>query len=148
MVEFNNTDKSSEINGSGEIYINDAVSTDTPKDFIEMCHEAKELHSEYKRIEKLLGAVKDKIKIKAKDLGIMSFKDDTTKILISNVETQYLDEIPTMEYLKKNGLEKYVHTKEYFDVKEIVMGISKHEIKREDLLPFFKSEESTRITIK
>lgn len=148
MVETNNLGKSSETERDSEIYINDAVSTDVPKDFIEMCHEAKELHSEYKRIEKLLGAVKDNIKIKAKDLGIMSFKDDITKILISDVEKQYLDETPTIEYLKKNGLEKYIHTKEYFDDNEIVMGITNHEINREDLLPFFKSEKSTRITIK
>ena len=107
-----------------------------------------ETEKDYKALESVMKQNKDTVKSLCIELGLDSYEAHGKKVTISHVDKSYLDIGPTIEYLKKNGLEKFVKTKEYFDEAELAMAIVNNEIKAEDLAQFTVQKEEVRLNIK
>ena len=107
-----------------------------------------EIEPDYKALDKQVKENKDIIKSLCLDMKLDSYEAHGKKVSISHVDKSYLDIGPTIEYLKKNGLEKFVKTREYFDEAELAMAIVNNEIKAEDLAQFTVQKEEIRLNIK
>ena len=107
-----------------------------------------EIEEQYSSLDKVMKENKATVKSLCVELGFDSYEAHGKKITISHVDKSFLDIAPTIEWLKQNGFEKYVKTREYFDEAELAMAIVNNEIKAEDLAPFTVSKEELRLNIK
>lgn len=108
-----------------------------------------EVEPTYKSMEKIIKSEKDIVKSLCIDLKLDTFESRSgKKISITHIDKSFLDPAMTIEWLKNNGFEKYVKTKEYFDEAEIAMAIVNDEIKAQDLAPFTVAKEELRLNIK
>lgn len=108
-----------------------------------------EIEPDYKQLEKQIKSEKETVKSLCIDLKYDSYESKCgKKISITHVDKSFLDEFKTLEWLRNNGLEKYIKTKEYFDEAELAMAIVNQEIKAEDLAPFTVQKEELRLNIK
>jgi phage host-nuclease inhibitor protein Gam len=107
-----------------------------------------ELEPNYKALDKQMTENKSIIKTLCLDLKLDTYEFSGKKVSITHVDKSFLDIGPTIEYLKKNGLERFIKTKEYFDEAELAMAIVNNEIKAEELAPFTVQKEEVRLNIK
>lgn len=120
-----------------------------PKDKLrELALSLKEKNIQKKQNETELKALKDEFKSLAKELGVDSYKDEDVKVSISEISKISFDSEGVIQVLKQRGLDKYIHTKEYFDEAEIAMAITKNELKAEEIKPFMSETNETRINIR
>ena len=86
-----------------------------------------EIEPEYKAMDKIMKQNKDTIKSLCTELNLDSYEACGKKITISHVDKSYLDVGPTLDWLRNNGFERFIKTREYFD--ELAMDILNEEIK-------------------
>ena len=142
------TEEISEISATSPQTVSETLSQGDEEKFKELCHEMKAIHSRYMADGKLLNEKKTEFKTLAEKLGVTKFEDDDVRVSMTTVTSEYLDEEPTIEYLKQHGLEKYIHTKEFFIDEELHMAILKKEIDGKDLRLFMKSSQQIRVNIR
>lgn len=107
----------------------------------------KEKNNELKNLESEVDAYKQNIKLALTKLGINEFKTATTKLTRIVVDKSYLDPEPTLKFLKDNGLEEYVKTKEYFDDSELVYAIQNDKLDAAKLAPFMVKKEQEQLRV-
>lgn len=107
--------------------IDNAQFVDTEK-LKEMSYEIMKLDEEYKRIKEIYEAKKDAYKSFLKEHNLFGYKDDNVWINMIQADRSTLEEKPILDYLKAQGLTKYIHTKEYFDVDELYYAATKNLI--------------------
>ena len=99
-----------------------------------------------KALEKQLKDRKSLIKEICLELGNDTYESQSGHtVKLTRVDKSFLQPEQTLEYLKNNGLEKYIRTKEYFDEAEIAMAIAHGDIKGEELAPFIVKQEEIRL---
>jgi len=107
-----------------------------------------EIKPEYDVLDKTFKENKETVKSLCSELGLERYEKCGLKISFSHVDKSYLEEAPVLEYLKKNGFERFVKTKEYFDEAEIAMAIANNELSAEDLNAFIVKKEQINMYIK
>ena len=101
-----------------------------------------------KSSKKEVDAYKDEVKSLFEELNINEYSVNGIKVSITEIEKSSLKEALVIEYLKSNGLNHLVKTKEYIDESEILMAASRNEFNPLDLEPFMSVEIQKRINIK
>ena len=114
----------------------------------ELCRQMKQKRDEYSRADKELSALKKEFKELAAVMGISQFETEGAAVSITEIDKSYLDEKPTIQYLRDHGLEEFIHSKEYFEYAELGMGVAQNKINATDLNPFLIKKIETRINIK
>lgn len=69
-------------------------------------------------------------------------------VSILDVDKTTFNQELVIQYLKEKGLDKYIHTKEYFDESEIAMAMARKEIDATDFAPFTIEKHELRVLIK
>lgn len=113
-----------------------------------LCAELKDNNINYNSIGKVVSSQKNELKEIFEKLNINKYDGDNFSISITNIDKTTLDEVRTIDYLKKNGLEKYIKVKEYIDPNELIVASQKGELKVEDLQQFMVEKIEKRINIK
>lgn len=114
----------------------------------ELCIEMRELRAERDRYSKMFEAKKEEFRKICEERGIDSYKDEDISARIVDVDKSYLDEEPTLRMLRDKKLEKYIHTKEYFNYEELMMAVTKKEIPAEELKQFMIEKHEKRVNIR
>ena len=107
----------------------------------------KEKNNELKKLESEVDEYKQNIKTALSKLGITEFKTATTKLTRVVVDKSFLDPEPTLKFLKDNGLQEYVKTKEYFDDAELVYAIQNDKLDAAKLAPFMVKKEMEQLRV-
>lgn len=113
-----------------------------------LCDDLKDKNLNFNNVKKEVENLKTELKEIFDKLNISEYEGKNSKIHITEIDNSYLDEIRTIEYLKKNGLDKYIKVKEYIDPNELIVASQKGELKVEDLAPFRIEKFEKRVIIK
>ena len=114
----------------------------------EICNLMKRKRDEYSKAEKELSALKKEFKELAAKMGVSQFETPEAAVSITEIDKSFLDEKPTIQYLKDHGLSDYIHSKEYFEYAELGMGVTQNKINAAELNQFLIKKVETRINIK
>lgn len=112
-----------------------------------LCDELKVKNLNYNSLGKEVSGLKNELKDIFDKLNIDKYEGDNFKISVTKIDKSGLDEIRTIDYLKNNGLEKYIKVKEYIDPNELIIASQKGELKLEDLAPFRVEKIEKRVNI-
>ena len=69
-------------------------------------------------------------------------------VSILDVDKTTFNQELVIKYLREKRLDKYIHTKEYFDESEIAMAMARKEIDAADFAPFTIEKHELRVLIK
>lgn len=114
----------------------------------EISLEYRELNKTSKEYNKKLDERKVEIKDILGKLDKSDFKDDDIKITLTTIDKSYLEELPTIKYLKSKGLDKYIRQKEYFEPDELIIAANNGELNLEELAQFKVEKTEQRLTIR
>ena len=108
-----------------------------------------EIQPEYKRLSSLVTTYKDTAKDLCKQLNVTEFTSTNGgKVSLTSIDKSFLDPARTIEWLKQNGYERFIKTKEYFDDAEIAMAIINNELDATALAQFQVEKTEYRLNIK
>lgn len=109
----------------------------------------KEQNDEWNSLKRFVDDAKAQIKKIMTDYNISQYTCSNGVILSHYIkDNSTLDEELVLKYLKEHGLEKFIHTKEYFDETELAMAIANGQINGADLAPFKIEKYSTFLRTK
>jgi len=108
----------------------------------------KESNLKKKEFTNKLDLQKERFKELADILGVNEYHDEFVKVTITEIDKSFLREDETLDYLRKNNLTEYIHTKEFFDYAELEMAAVQKKIKPQDLAQFKEEKSERRINIK
>jgi len=109
----------------------------------------KEQNDEWNSLKRFVDDAKAQIKKIMTDYNISQYTCSNGVILSHYIkDNSILDEELVLKYLKEHGLEKFIHTKEYFDETELAMAIANGQINGADLAPFKIEKYSTFLRTK
>lgn len=114
----------------------------------ELCLSMKENNLKKKEYTNKLDLQKDRFKELADILGVTEYKDEFVKVSITEIDKSFLREEETLNYLRKNNLTEFIHTKEFFDYAELEMAAVQKKIKPQELAQFKETKMEKRINIK
>ena len=108
----------------------------------------KQKNLEYLAIKKEVDSFKEEAKSLLDTLEISEFGDENFNLKLTLIEKPQMNENAVIEYLKNNGLDKYIRVKEYIDPDELIIAAQRGELKVEDLQPFMSVKVEKRLNIK
>lgn len=109
----------------------------------------KEQNDEWNSLKRFVDDAKAQIKKIMTDYNISQYTCSNGVILSQYIkDNSILDEELVLKYLKEHELEKFIHTKEYFDETELAMAIANGQINGADLAPFKIEKYSTFLRTK
>jgi len=118
------------------------------KELAELSLSMKESNLKKKEFTNKLDLQKERFKELADILGVNEYHDEFVKVTITEIDKSFLREDETLDYLRKNNLTEYIHTKEFFDYAELEMAAVQKKIKPQDLAQFKEEKSERRINIK
>lgn len=120
----------------------------TQEELHALCLEYKQVHELADIYSKEMEEKKTKLKEMCLKMEIDHFTESDVSIKILEIDRSYLDEKQTLEYLRKNKLKKFIHTKEFFDYAELAMAAARKEIPAEDLAKLVVKKIDRRLYVK
>ena len=131
---------------------NDTEKVETQQDFENklktLSYEMYEIDKQYKSVKNIYDAKKEEYKTFLKEHNLVGYQDDSVLMKLQTIEKQSLDERATLNFLRKNGYQRFIHTKEYFDIDELYMAATRNELDVTKLNDFRVVKKEQRLIIK
>lgn len=113
-----------------------------------ICKTIRDENRQVNNMSKTLEEKKKKVKEILGMLELNEFEYEGVKLTITEVEKSKLDEFQTIQYLKENGLNQYVKTREYFDEAELIIAAQEGLLNLKSLEQFIIHKKEIRLNIK